>query len=427
MILKASQRSGAKQLGLHLMKTDENEHVEVHEVSGFVSDDLMGAMKEAHATSLGTKCKQHLFSVSLNPPAEKSVRIEVFENACNKIEERLGLTGQPRMIVFHEKEGRRHAHAVWSRIDAETMTAKPLPFFKSKLRDIAKELYLENGWKMPEGFRDSKLRDPRNFTLQEWQQAKRAGHDAKQIKATIQECWALSDNGPAFAKALEERGLFLAQGDRRGHVAVSIEGEAFAIARMIDKKSKEVAARLGDPKALRSVADTVRHIGETVGPRLSRYISEAKRIAYNAIRPLNEQKLAMIEVHQAERKKLDQMQRERREGEQRERAARIRTGAKGVWDILTGRYFKVRKQNEVEAFFGLQRDRAQRHDLVSAQLKERADLQSLIGIARDRHARQLLGLYRDAAQYRRMSRDGQSDREDTERARPAPRGPELGR
>lgn len=47
MILKASQRGGAKQLGLHLMKTEENEHVEVHEVSGFVADDLMGAMKEA--------------------------------------------------------------------------------------------------------------------------------------------------------------------------------------------------------------------------------------------------------------------------------------------------------------------------------------------------------------------------------------------
>src|SRR3546814_5000902 len=114
MILKASQRSGAKQLGLHLMKTEENEHVEVHEVSGFMSDDLMGAMKEAHALSLGTKCKQFLFSVSLNPPVGESVRIEVFEKACEVIEERLGLKGQPRMIVFHEKEGRRHAHAVRS-------------------------------------------------------------------------------------------------------------------------------------------------------------------------------------------------------------------------------------------------------------------------------------------------------------------------
>lgn len=427
MILKASQRSGAKQLGLHLMKTEENEHVEIHEVSGFVSDNLMGAMKEAHALSLGTKCKQFLFSVSLNPPSDESVRVEVFEKACDTIEERLGLKGQPRMIVFHEKEGRRHAHVVWSRIDAETMTAKPLSFFKAKLRNIAKELFLENGWQMPEGFRDSRLRDPRRCSLAEWQQAKRAGLDGREVKATIQECWAMSDNGPAFAKALEERGLFLARGDRRGYVAITLEGEVFAVAPAINKRTKEVAARLGDPQSLRSVDDTVRHIGETVAPRLSRYISEAKRIAVNAIKPLNEQKLTMKEAHQAERQKLDLMQRQRLTVEQRERSSRVRTGAKGVWDILTGRYFKVRKQNEMEAFFGLQRDRNQRHDLVQSQLKERQGLQSQIVAARERHAGQLLGLYRDAAQYRRMARNGQFDRDASEQARPAPRGPELGR
>jgi hypothetical protein len=428
MILKASQRSGAKQLGLHLLKTEENEHVEIHEVSGFVAEDLMGAMKEAHALSLGTKCKQFLFSVSLNPPSTESVRAEVFERACDVIEERLGLRGQPRMIVFHEKEGRRHAHAVWSRIDAETMTAKPLPFFKRTLNAIAKELYLENGWKMPDGFRDAKLRDPRSFTLDEWQQAKRTGLDAREVKATIQECWAMSDNGPAFAKALEERGLFLAQGDRRGHVAVSIEGEVFAIARMVGQKSKEVAARLGDPKSLRSVSDTVRFIGEAVAPRLARYISEAKRIAHNAMKPLNERKQVMKDAHAQERKLLAEKQRERHLSEQRARSARVRTGAKGVWDIMTGRYFKVRKQNEMEAFFGLQRDRAQRHDLISAQLKERQALQQEIVRLRERSARQVLGLYRDAAQYRRMVRDGQFERDGAERVRPvAPRGPELGR
>jgi hypothetical protein len=34
MILKASKRSGGRQLGAHLLKTEENEHVEIHEVSG---------------------------------------------------------------------------------------------------------------------------------------------------------------------------------------------------------------------------------------------------------------------------------------------------------------------------------------------------------------------------------------------------------
>ena len=51
MILKASQRGGAKQLGVHLQRMDDNEHVEIHEIRGFVSDDLIGALKEAYAVS----------------------------------------------------------------------------------------------------------------------------------------------------------------------------------------------------------------------------------------------------------------------------------------------------------------------------------------------------------------------------------------
>ena len=65
MIFKASKRSGGRQLGSHLLKTEENEHVEIHEVSGFISDSVMGAMNEAYAAARGTKCKQYLFSMSL--------------------------------------------------------------------------------------------------------------------------------------------------------------------------------------------------------------------------------------------------------------------------------------------------------------------------------------------------------------------------
>ena len=81
MILKGSQRSGAKQLGLHLLKTDENEHVELHEIRGFVSDDVIGALREAEAIAKGTKCRQYLFSVSLNPPQTENVRIEALPDS----------------------------------------------------------------------------------------------------------------------------------------------------------------------------------------------------------------------------------------------------------------------------------------------------------------------------------------------------------
>jgi hypothetical protein len=152
MILKGSQRGGDQNLAAHLLRTDENEHVLVHELRGFASDNLKDALREVHAVARGTKCRQYLFSLSLSPPEGERVPVSVFEDTVARIEKQLGLEEQPRALVFHEKEGRRHAHAVWGRIDADTMTAKPLPFFKQKLMGIARELYLDHGWKMPRGF-----------------------------------------------------------------------------------------------------------------------------------------------------------------------------------------------------------------------------------------------------------------------------------
>jgi hypothetical protein len=148
------------------------------------------------------------------------------------------------VVVFHEKEGRRHCHAVWSRIDAETMTAKPMSFYKNKLREVSRQLYLENGWQMPRGLIDPKDRDPRNFTLDEWQQAKRSGRNAGDLKEMIQEAWATSDSGTTFSHALEERGLYLARGDRRGHVAVTFEGEVISIALANDGQHQDTGAKM---------------------------------------------------------------------------------------------------------------------------------------------------------------------------------------
>jgi len=410
MILKASKRSGGRQLGAHLLKTEENEHIEIHEVSGFISDTVMGAMNEAYALARGTKCSQYLFSLSLSPPASESVRVETFEKALADIEERLGLTGQPRVVVFHEKEGRRHCHAVWSRIDAETMTAKELPFFKNKLNEIGKQLYLENGWAMPKGFESPKLRDPRNFTLDEWQQAKRAGIDPRELKSAVQDCWKRADSIGAFASALEERGLFLARGDRRGFVAITIDGDVFALSRLIDGKAKDVAARLGDPARLPSVDDARARIASDIAPRLSRYIAEAKRIARVNMEPLIAKREALKVQHQAERQATDRKIANRWNDEQRARAARIRKGIAGAWDFLTGKYFRTRKQNEMETKFARERDSYERHALILEQLKDRQALQDLIGENRRKEAERILTLYRDAATYRRMQ-TGERDKD----------------
>ena len=135
MILNGNSRAHGQELAKHLLNVADNEHAVVHELRGFISEDLPGAFKEIEAVALGTQCEQYLFSLSLNPPKLESVSAEEFETVLSTIEKRLGLSGQPRAIVFHEKKGRRHAHCVWSRVDVEKMRAVNLPHLKRKLTD----------------------------------------------------------------------------------------------------------------------------------------------------------------------------------------------------------------------------------------------------------------------------------------------------
>lgn len=206
MILKGSQRAGGKALAHHLMRTDENDHIDVHEIRGFVGNKLIDAFHEAYAISRGTKCKQFLFSLSLSPPSDKVVSVKAFERAIGTIEARLGLAGQPRAIVFHEKNGRRHAHCVWSRIDPRTMRARQMGHFKLKLVELSRELYLEHGWTLPGGLnREQKRRD--NFSLAEGQQAKRIGRDPARLKQIFKDCWDSSDSSHSFQLALKQRAI----------------------------------------------------------------------------------------------------------------------------------------------------------------------------------------------------------------------------
>ena len=113
MIIKASERSGAKQLALHLSNLEDNDHVELHKVHGCMAQDIEGALTEMYAISQVTRCKNHMLSLSLSPPKDARPTIADFENAVGTIAKQLGLETQPYILVFHEKAGRRHAHVVF--------------------------------------------------------------------------------------------------------------------------------------------------------------------------------------------------------------------------------------------------------------------------------------------------------------------------
>ncbi|WP_187429266.1 hypothetical protein ROLI_010640 [Roseobacter fucihabitans] len=375
MILKGSQRAGAKALADHLMNDRDNDHVTVLEMSGFMADDLHGALSEAHAISKATQCKQFLFSLSLSPPQDHIGSEQDFLDAADRAEKALGLTGQPRAIIMHEKEGRRHAHVVWSRIDGDALKAINLPHFKNKLTNLSRELYLDHGWALPEGLQTNGGKSPLNFSLAEWQQAKRIGLDPREIKQVFRDAWERSDSLKALGNAMEERGYFLAKGDRRGFVAVDMHGAIYSLPKWIGEKTKAVTQKLGSPDGLSSVSDVRADIKSRVTDQFKSYIAETSAKHRRDAQPLVDQKAELTSKHRAERKALKDGQDKRWKEETQARLSRLNGGLRGLFDRITGKSSKIKRQIEAEAYQAARRDQAQRDGLVVAQSKDRNVLQ----------------------------------------------------
>ncbi|WP_341645370.1 relaxase/mobilization nuclease domain-containing protein [Thauera sp. SDU_THAU2] len=422
MILKGSQRGGARQLAAHLLNARDNEHVEVHALRGFCADDLHGAFQEIDATSRGTRAKQFLFSLSLNPPPREHVPTEAFEAAIESIERKLGLEGQPRAIVFHEKEGRRHAHVVWSRIDAGRMKAINLPHFKRKLQDVSRQLYREHGWAMPRGLADGRNRDPLNFTRAEWEQAKRAKQDPQALKAMFQRCWEQADSGEAYARALAKHGYSLAQGDRRAFVAVDFRGQVYAVAKWSNVKTKEVRTRLDTLKDVPGVEQAKAAIAARMTEALRGYSADAETARQKQRAALTMQRAQLVQRQRKERADLAAAQKQRQAKETALRASRLNRGMRGLWDRITGRHAKQSKANEHEALAAWKRDRQEQDALIVRQLDEREGFHLAARQQKQSHAQDMEQLHRDIAAYQQLRDNAPADlrehfRESARRAR----------
>lgn len=402
MIFYASQRANAAELAKHLLNTAENDHVTVHEVRGFVTHDLTEAILEIAAISKGTRCKQYLFAISLNPPEEADVPIEGFEAAIEQIERRLKLVDQPRIIVFHEKKGRRHCHVVWSRLAVSRhnlgrMVAIPMNHFKRKLQEISYILFLKNGWKLPAGMRRKEDKNPFALSREEYRQAVRLSEDAQALKGLFKALWEQSDSKAAFVSALEAHGFLLAQGDRRGFVAVDLNGKVYSLSRWIGVKAKELAARLGAPENLPTAEQARSFIAERMNENLRRYQQSIKKQSAQKRLPLVRELRELVHQQRSERQSLIDKQNTRRITETRLRLSRFAAGTRGLWERATGEHERKRRANAAEVQACLSRDRKELHTLVRAQLKERQALEQTLRFYREEETQENLRLRRELA------------------------------
>jgi hypothetical protein len=158
MILKGNQRGSGQQLATQLLNADNNQRIEILEVRGSVARDLHGAFEEWYACSMATQCLKYLYSLSINPdPRQGGLTRAQYFDLIERAEKELGLSGQPRAVVFHvHNDGREHYHVVWSRIDMEIeKKSKAIQMSRDrlKLRRVAQEFARDHGLTLPSGMR----------------------------------------------------------------------------------------------------------------------------------------------------------------------------------------------------------------------------------------------------------------------------------
>jgi hypothetical protein len=273
VIIKGTSCSGAARLASHLTRTDTNERAEVKEISGTVAEDLLGALREMESVAAGARTTKPFYHGSINTREDERLTDEQRTHAIDKLEAALGLTGQARVVVIHEKEGREHCHIVWSRINLDRMAAISDSHNYRKHEEVARSLEKEFGLERVQGAhveRGDQPRPGRTPSHREMLQAERTGLSTAHAKALITGIWLTTNNGKEFQAALAEKGWMLARGDRRDFVAIDTKGGVHSIARRIDgAKAADVRERFSDidPRDLKSVAEAKQVQRKGVGER----------------------------------------------------------------------------------------------------------------------------------------------------------------
>ena len=261
MIIKGVSCAGARRLAVHLTRTDTNERAEVRQIRGTAAEDLRGALLEMEAVSAGARTTKPFYHASINTREYERLTDEQRAHAIDKLEAKLGLTGQARVVVIHEKEGREHCHIVWSRIDLDRMAAISDSHNYRKHEEVARGLEREFGLERVQGAhveRDGQPRPGRTPSHREMLQAERTGVTTQHAKELMTGIWNTTKTGKEFQAALAERGWVLARGDRRDFVALDPTGGVHSIARRIEgARAADVRARFADidPRSLQSVAE----------------------------------------------------------------------------------------------------------------------------------------------------------------------------
>ncbi|MEM6829745.1 MAG: AAA family ATPase [Bacteroidota bacterium] len=232
-------------MAAHLFK-DENEYILPRQTIGR-NRDREGFENDLVQMQLYTRMTEGdrgIFHVAINPRQYEQLTPEQHDRALEIIEQKFGLSDQPRMQIDHVKEGRVHTHVFWSTVDQEKAKLIDLPHYKLRLQDCAAQMEKEFEHETTIRQTNEKTYE---ITNAERMAAQRTGRKAMVNKEEITAAWTETETWTQFTEKLQEKGYTIAKGERCKYALIDPKGQVCNLVRQLPKtiNHKHVAERVG--------------------------------------------------------------------------------------------------------------------------------------------------------------------------------------
>lgn len=225
MIITGKARKNGSQLGAYLVNKGENENIKPLEIRGSTATNVADAVYDFSLMTEKTKRgKQGIYHATISPEIGEDAKFQEADwlRCADVLEKKLGLTGQNRVIVKHEKIGkdgqlRQHLHVVWQR-EKEGKLVKTSHNYRQ--HDSARrELETEFGHKLTK--------------------------QPQQIKEQLTKIWETAKDGRAFMQKAKEAGYLVTKSLKRAYTVIDQRGEKMDLVRqIIGSKTESVREKL---------------------------------------------------------------------------------------------------------------------------------------------------------------------------------------
>jgi len=265
MIAGATRGTGGDALSRHLLKRQNGQEVVVMPARGLAADSLKGQIRELVASAAHGRTSRPVHHVHIDPPPDCVDLAAVIESFLKHYEREFGLENAQRAGVYHTKNGRRHAHVVWSLVGGDGSVVSlahdharrekvsrivefehGLPMTKGKHnRSAAKALRAEGREDVADAMEAAGLLSGRrpvaHSTPRQRAQAERTAVPINEIRNQTYAAWQASDDAKSFAVMLHAFDSVVAQGDR-GLVLVDRAAGTHSLNRVIAAAARAAGA-----------------------------------------------------------------------------------------------------------------------------------------------------------------------------------------